>query len=335
MHFSSKMPGMQPLPVPTFSLYGEPVEPGREMLHIEDIQSRSRVRRWEIDTHVHQGLYQIVWIARGWATATLDEHRLQVPAMSAVVVPPGVVHGFRFAPETAGFVLTISPRFLLDGDFQETGDAFRQLFSAAGIVHFDAGCAPGDAPDDASGNATEEATEEACAAHRMQRLFAALMDEFRAPAAPGATNSPVPTWLARAVVWRLARARQQAAQAGHPHERAWRHQAMFARFMLLVESHFMDHWPLERYASRLGMSTTRLNRLVRAEAGRSALQCIHDRLTREACRRLAYVAAPASRLAVDLGFDDPAYFNRFFKRQTGMTPLRWRVAHRQAATAPA
>jgi len=97
--------------------------------------------------------------------------------------------------------------------------------------------------------------------------------------------------------------------------------------LLLVEQHFLEHWPLDRYASRLGLSTPRLNRLVRAERGVSALELIHERLTREACRRLIYIAAPTSRLAAELGFEDPAYFSRFFKRRTGQSPQAYRQSY--------
>jgi AraC family transcriptional activator of pobA len=99
------------------------------------------------------------------------------------------------------------------------------------------------------------------------------------------------------------------------------------RFLLLVEQHFLAHWPIGRYASRLGLSPQRLNRLVRAERGCTALELVHERLTRVACRRLVYIVAPAASLALELGFDDPAYFSRFFKRRTGMSPQQWRRAH--------
>lgn len=76
----------------------------------------------------------------------------------------------------------------------------------------------------------------------------------------------------------------------------------------------------------LGLSTPRLNRLARAESGCSALELVHERLTREACRRLVYIAAPVANVAEELGFADPAYFSRFFKRRIGMNPHRWRQA---------
>jgi len=289
--------------IPRFALYGEAPQPGQDLLHIEEVRSRGHLYQWEIRPHLHQGLYQVLWLASGQAEVALDESLTRVQGPAAIVVPPGVVHGFRFPPDTDGLVLTMSARFLVEGDFQAVGEAFRQLFAMPRVLAFDA--------DDAL-------------SHRLGALLRELAQEFTLP---GEAGGPVVGWLARAVVWRLAQARDrgQRADAGG---RAHRHQALFTRFLLLVEAHCLEHWPLERYASRLGLSTQRLNRLVRAESGRSALELVHERLTREACRRLVYVAAPAASLALELGFADPAYFTRFFKRRTGLTPQRWRQAQR-------
>lgn len=288
--------------IPSFALYGESASPGQEVLHIEEVESRSRLYHWEIEPHVHHGLYQVLWLWSGAAEVVLDECAESVQGPAAIVVPPGVVHGFRFAPCTDGRVLTFSARLLVEGEFLSVGQAFRALFTTPGVLPF---------------------VMQDSAALRLNALFRELGAEFTLP---GSGDSPVAGWLARAVVWRLAQARSQIGQA--PGGRASRHQALFTRFLLLVEQQFLGHWPLERYASRLGLSTQRLNRLVRAESGRSALALVHERLTREACRRLVYTAAPASSLAGELGFEDPAYFSRFFKRQTGLSPQRYRLAHR-------
>jgi AraC family transcriptional activator of pobA len=293
--------------IPRFSLYGEAARPGEELLHIEELQTRSQLYQWEIEPHLHQGLYQIVWLQKGLAQVTLDEWRGSVEGPAAIVVPPGVVHGFRFSSHSDGRVLTLSARLLVEGEFQTVGDAFRALFAAPGVLDFSA--------DDSH-------------ALRLATQLADLSAEFALPGTGEGAEGPVVQWLARAIIWRLARARQLRQRQGVV---AQAHHAQFTRFQALVEEHFLEHWPMERYARRLGLSTQRLNRLARREAGRSASQLVHERLVREACRRLVYIAVPATSLAFELGFEDPAYFSRFFKRHTGLSPQRWRVAQRREA----
>lgn len=291
--------------IPVFALYGEPGAPGAEMLHIEAIQSRSALYQWEIEAHAHHGLHQIVWLRAGPTEVWLDEVRQRAEGPLAVVIPPGAVHAFRFAPSSDGHVLTLSPRLLVEGDAPAVGDALRALFARPQLLAFGAG-------------------DEAAAG--IDALVRELAAECRDP---GPAGTPVPLWLARALVWRLARIGAGRGAAREPAARA--HQALFTRFVVLVEAHFLAHWPLSRYASHLGLSAERLNRLVRAETGRSALALVHERLAREACRRIVYIAAPISRLADELGFADPAYFCRFFKRRTGQSPRAYRAAQGASA----
>lgn len=286
----------RPAAVPAFALYGEAGAAAADMLHIESLQSRSRLYRWEIDVHLHRGLHQLIWLRSGPVQITLDGSALAGAGPLVVVIPPGAVHGFRFAPESEGQVLTLSPRSLVEGDLPVAGDALLALFDRARVLSLAAADAP-----------------------RIGALFDTLAAEFNAP---GRGGSPVPLWLARALVWRLAEIARRQAQAAGAVARG--QQALFTRFLVLVEAHYAKHWPVARYAARLGLTAERLNRLVRGEAGRSALQLVHDRLAREACRRVVYVAAPISQLAFELGFEDPAYFCRFFKRQTGLTPRAYR-----------
>jgi AraC family transcriptional activator of pobA len=288
--------------IPSFALYGEVAALGAEVLHVEEIQSRSKLYHWEIDAHVHQGLHQILWLASGPAGVSLDAERSEVAGPAAVVIPPGVVHVFRFAPETDGYVLTLGARRLVEGDNSAVGDALQRLFAAPRVHKFDAGDPP---------------------TQRVQALFDQLAAEFHMPDMSG---SPVLPWLARAIVWRLDQLASREAQQDNA-KSARRQQDAFTRFTVLLEAHYLEHWPVSRYASLLGLTPERLNRLTRAQAGRSALELLHDRVAREACRRLVYIAAPISKLAFELGFDDPAYFCRFFKRRIGASPSEYREQH--------
>ena len=287
--------------VPTFALYGEPGRPGAEVLHLESIASRSQRYLWEIDAHQHAGLHQVLWLQEGTAHVALDTAVHDCSGPAVIVIPPGVVHAFRFSPHAQGCVLTLSAGAVVQGDAQAAGQALRMLFAAPRVLALGGRAALADAV-------------------RIAAMFDLLAGEF---GAPGPAGSPVPLWLARAVLWRLGELAVQLDAAAGPARRE--HQALFTRFVVLVEAHHAEHWPVARYASRLGLTAERLNRLVRAEAGRSALDLVHERLAREACRRLIYVAAPISQLAFELGFEDPAYFCRFFKRRLGCSPRAYRL----------
>ncbi|GAA6143548.1 helix-turn-helix domain-containing protein [Hydrogenophaga sp. 5NK40-0174] len=282
--------------IPKFALYGERSAPGQEILHIEDVRSRSQLYRWEIEPHVHTGLHQVLCLHEGRADVALDDWQGSVAGPAAIVAPPGVVHGFRFAPDTDGHVLTLSPRLLLEGDFQQVGQSFQTLFDSPGVI---------------------DLREQPADADRLRHQLAGLTAEFNSP---DAADSPVIGWLARAVVWRLARMGERRDLMSSATDQ----QSLFTRYLMLIEAHYAEHWSMDDYAAKLGLSTQRLNRLVRAQRQCSALTLVHERLIREACRRLLYVAAPAASLSMELGFEDPAYFSRFFKRHTGMSPQQWR-----------
>ena len=58
--------------------------------------------------------------------------------------------------------------------------------------------------------------------------------------------------------------------------------------------------------------------------GKSAGTLVQDRLVLEAQRLLIYTNATSSMVAYELGFKDPSYFSRFFKRRTGLSPMAFR-----------
>ncbi|MBX3605910.1 MAG: helix-turn-helix domain-containing protein [Piscinibacter sp.] len=283
--------------LPAFALYGEAGTPPEALLHVESIEARSRRYRWEIETHVHHGLHQLLWLHAGPVIALLDESRIEAEGPQAFAIPPATAHAFRFTPASEGHVLTFDARALTEGDAERTlGDALQRLFAVAGPV-----------------------AVPAHQAARLDALFRVLLAEHEA-----ADHGPLPGWLARSVLWRVA---GLAARDAAVPRRGAGSATHYTRWVALAEAHYREHWPVTRYAERLGLSAERLNRMVRAETGRSVQALLHERLVREACRRLVHVAAPVSRIAFELGFEDPAYFCRFFKRHVGRGPREYRAAH--------
>lgn len=52
---------------------------------------------------------------------------------------------------------------------------------------------------------------------------------------------------------------------------------------------------------------------------------IHLRMIVEAKRQLRYTAMPVAQIAYFLGFEDPAYFTRFFRQRSGLSPKAFRA----------
>ena len=83
------------------------------------------------------------------------------------------------------------------------------------------------------------------------------------------------------------------------------------------------------YASLLNISPGHLSEVVKIQSGKPAIKHIHERLILEAQRLLFHTDHALKEIAFDLGFSDTSYFNRFFKRETGLTPSAYRASIRK------
>lgn len=101
--------------------------------------------------------------------------------------------------------------------------------------------------------------------------------------------------------------------------------AIVANFLHLVDQQMRSHWGVADYARFLGVSTDRLNSAVHRTTGQSPLALIHARILNEARQMIETSGMQISEIAAFLGFEDPAYFSRFFKRLSGKSPRQYRA----------
>ena len=95
-------------------------------------------------------------------------------------------------------------------------------------------------------------------------------------------------------------------------------------FRNLINEHFLDHWSVSEYASRLNLSPNHLNALCKKNEGRSAITLVHERLLLEARRLLFATDLHVKEISYALNFEDISYFNRFFKNHSGLTSNAFR-----------
>lgn len=101
-------------------------------------------------------------------------------------------------------------------------------------------------------------------------------------------------------------------------------QSLIRRLKELLNEHYNSLHQVSDYARLLHVTPGHLNDTVRERLGRTATSLIHERIILEAKRTLYHTDLSVKEIGYALGFEDAAYFNRFFKRLTDETPTAFR-----------
>ncbi len=96
---------------------------------------------------------------------------------------------------------------------------------------------------------------------------------------------------------------------------------LFKDFSLLVNQYFKTLHSVTDYANRLGLSPKSLTKHLQKVGVQTPSDFIKNRIVLEAKRQLIYTDDSVKHIAYDLGFNDSAYFTRFFKKATSKSPL--------------
>ena len=95
-------------------------------------------------------------------------------------------------------------------------------------------------------------------------------------------------------------------------------------FILLVEDHYKTEHDLAFYINMLHTDIRRLRRIVKLKTGYSPKQLITQRVMEEAKRLLNYTNLTFKEIAIQIGYEDPAYFSRHFKSHEGVSPKKYK-----------
>jgi AraC family transcriptional regulator, transcriptional activator of pobA len=284
--------------VPAYFLYGEPLRaPDERTVHVETIAARSQLHDWHIRAHRHLDLHQVVLIERGRAVVETDNatHRLRSPAL--VCVPPGVVHSFAFDRASNGVVISFAAS--LTGEFARRAPAVGALLERALV---------------------QPLRRQAVASADIASLTRLLMAEFEQSSTG---RDAVMQGLLMAILVRLVRATENSAEP--PNDSATRERDLVRRLRAAIELRFREHRSVADYARELRVSEIRLRRACRTVLGRPPAELVQERVLIEAQRQLRYTSMTVAEVAYYLGFDDPAYFSRFFARGTGRSPRAFKA----------
>ena len=287
--------------IPHYYLYGDQgADVDLDLLHVEPIRDRSGPNDWRIRPHSHPDHMQILLVSAGGGVIRMEDRALPITAPALLCVPAGIVHQIDFQAGTDGYVVTAALGCLKTA---AGGDTRLTLTAAKGAVY--------PVPDEGPGLAA------------LQAICAELQGEF-IWSAPG-RRVAILALFTRLLVILLRLSITGEDQAAAAPDRDYE---LLMRYRALLEAHFRSHRPLSTYAEDLAVTPARLNAACKARSGKTASDLLYDRLLTEAKRYLIYSESSVAQVAHLTGFEDPAYFNRFFTRRMGQTPGAFRKAAR-------
>lgn len=106
---------------------------------------------------------------------------------------------------------------------------------------------------------------------------------------------------------------------------------VLADFETLLNDYFNSDKPkktglpsVSYFAAQLNLSANYFGDLVRKETGKSAQELIHRKMIDLAKEKMFDLTLSVSQIAYELGFQYPQHFSRFFKKETGLSPIEYR-----------
>ncbi|WP_084726692.1 helix-turn-helix domain-containing protein [Sinorhizobium sp. PC2] len=286
--------------VPAFFVYGEPsraLDVG--FLHVETVMERRSVHFGHVAPHKHPLMGQITYWYQGGGTYRIEDETWNFLAPAISFVPSNVVHGFDVSEQSDAIVTSISD------------DLLRAMASQVELGL--------DAPILLTGESVDLTWK------RIGSLLEMIADEYRVG---GSASEKVLIGLISAVLSLMARlggaggldATSPSVSLGMALRRA-------------IDQHYKEDWPVGRYVDVLATTPHLLDKAAREVFGQTVKELLLDRRLLEAKRLLKFTIRSVEDIGREIGFDDPAYFSRFFRKRTGETPVAWRRRHLQPEAA--
>ncbi|QHW00448.1 helix-turn-helix domain-containing protein [Spirosoma endbachense] len=278
-------------------LYGDNQLPfPKNFIHHELLAVRSELYDWEIDQHLHTDLYQLFIFTKGSGTVLAEQRRIPLRPPCVLMIPTNTLHGFAFQAGMEGDVFTFSESSL-EHLFSDAKHVLLEINQLRQLTFEDSKVSFGEVLWLKEKTIREldevQPEKQRILQHLTQLLFLSLyrISLESVMTVPKSDNRTL---------------------------------AYFLSFQKLIRHSVHESKTIQQYARELNITSVHLNRICQALVKKSALQLVHDFLTAEAKKYLLNTTFSLSEVSYRLGFKDPAYFSRLFKKQTELSPRAFR-----------
>jgi AraC-like DNA-binding protein len=259
-------------------------------------------REWTLDADRNRSPTHAILLKAGQGHLVLAHDRLDFAAPALLWLPPRTAERLHVKAGGAGFLLAISDEILAN----TTGSGAESIALAA-----------------VADRMLVAPIESESTRRDLDHSFTAIEREISRIEHGSSTVVAAHIVLIMVGLWRTSGIEEIASRSRGASS------SVLQRFRYLVELHFRNHWPIQKYADALAVSPDRLHSMCVRELKRPPIKLIHERVVREAMLLLEKSMLTIEQISNHLKFKDPAHFNRFFKTNTGVPPgsFRREVSH--------
>jgi AraC family transcriptional activator of pobA len=282
--------------IKNFGLYGrEQSTVSADFLNLVAIDYSCRKYNWEIKPHFHSNLYQFFFIESGSGTLIINEKSKKFSGQNLIIMPENNLHGFQFSDDIKGYTLSVSSA-IID---KITNHDKELLFEINRVRLLN------------MNNYAEEFTDVMDSIRRMLKELS-LQAEKEA------------LFLETLLLLLLIKIFRLMIESEKEYVASTRELAYYKEFMKMIKNVVPTNKSIDDFTKDLGISKTHLNRVCQTIAGESTKQVISKYLINESMVLMTHTDMTISQIAYQLEFKDVSYFCRFYKKQTGISPAKFR-----------
>lgn len=257
---------------------------------IENVGERLPPHRWSY--------YRIGLIKEGCADYVCGIYKFKAKKNTLILIPPRVINSSEWAPESKGYVVLFNLDFFLQNHFPHRYIENKKILQPALQPYIE--LTDGQAKKIESIFRTITAEKEKGGPHKKELIAIKVIE----------------------LVIRCERIYTETLDFTHNRISL----NITKKFADLVETNFIKERSVGFYASKLHIHPNYLNALIKSHTGLTAKESIQNRVLLETKYLLHTTDLSIKEISNEMGFDDPTYFNVFFKRFENISPAAYRAS---------
>ncbi|SHF23139.1 AraC-type DNA-binding protein [Arenibacter palladensis] len=282
--------------IPNISFESDDNERELEFLHLPKLFAKIKEGLDHNPNLPHRvSFFALLIILDGMGSHQIDLKEYPIKKGTVLKIAKGQVHAFQENPNYDGYLILFTEEFVLNYFSKSSIEFISHLYN----YHINEPLVEG-------GNLNEAFIENVLAelddhnTYAQRNIVAAMLELY---------------------LLRLERLSKTADQ----NKKSYQHYPLFLEFKNLVEKQHTQTRNVKDYAKILQISTKHLNQIVKEFTLNTAKHFIDDFVTLEIKRAIASTNSSLKEIGYAIGFDEMTNFTKFFKKQTGTTPKRFKA----------